>query len=172
MEQAKVLYELLQKQPEEPNKNNESDKIIETNKTNKVIECDNIEYQDDSDDSLESTSDDETIEDTNELIVEQIKEVHIDNENDVTDYNKMSVKYLRDLLSTKGIKTNNKMKKNELISLATNKKSLIVDLAFENETIEAKVDTKEDTKEEAKEDEELAKEDLKEEVTLEINELI
>jgi len=131
MEQAKVLYELLQKQPEEPNKNNESDKIIETNKTNKVIECDNIEYQDDSDDSLESTSDDETIEDTNELIVEQIKEVHIDNENDVTDYNKMSVKYLRDLLSNKGIKTTNKMKKNELISLVTNKKSLIVDLAFE-----------------------------------------
>ena len=80
-------------------------------------------------------SEDETIEDADELIVEQVKEVHID---DDTDYNKMSVKSLRDLLTDKGIKTTNKMKKNELISLVTNKKSLVVDLALEEEKEEEK----------------------------------
>ena len=48
----------------------------------------------------------------------------------------MNVKTLRDLLQERNIRTNNKMKKNELISLLTNKKSLIVDLAFENEDVE------------------------------------
>jgi len=45
----------------------------------------------------------------------------------------MSVKSLRDFLTNKGVKTNHKMKKNELIGLLTNKKSLVVDLAFEEE---------------------------------------
>ena len=160
MEQAKVLYELLQKQNVPCS--SENDKIIETTPPS--------QYESDSTDSEESDdeTDIESLEDKNELIVENIKQVTLDNEctsepPDSTDYNKMSVKYLRDLLSTKGIKTNNKMKKNELISLATNKKSLIVDLAFENEVVETNVETNVESN---------VEEDTKEEVTLEINELI
>lgn len=172
MEQAKVLYELLQKQQIQCYSENE--KIIETT----IETTPPIVYESDSTDSEESDDDEsdmESIEDKSELIVEQIKQVTLDNEGkcepiDSTDYNKMSVKYLRDLLSTKGIKTNNKMKKNELISLATNKKSLIVDLAFENEGVETKEETKEEPKEEPKE--ETKEETKEEEVTLEINELI
>jgi predicted acyltransferase (DUF342 family) len=108
MEQAKLLYELLKK-------SNEPTQVIKEET-----------YESDSE-SMESLSDDETVEDQNDLITE-LKEVHIDSD---TDYNKLSVKSLRDLLSSKGIKTTNKMKKNELISLATNKKSLVVDLAFD-----------------------------------------
>lgn len=126
MEQAKVLYELLQK----------SNEPVQTNVEMKDIVCDLNRYEEeDSDESIESMSEDETIEDADELIVEQVKEVHID---DDTDYNKMSVKSLRDLLTDKGIKTTNKMKKNELISLVTNKKSLVVDLALEEEKEEEK----------------------------------
>jgi hypothetical protein len=114
MEQAKLLYELLKK----------------SNEPTQVIKEDPLE---ESDSDLETLSDDETVEDQSELIADELKEVHMDSD---MDYNKMSVKSLRDLLSTKGIKTTNKMKKNELISLATNKKSLVVDLAFEEETLE------------------------------------
>lgn len=171
MEQAKVLYELLQKQYVPCSSENE--KIIETTSPSQ------IQYESDSTDSEESDdeTDIESLEDKNELIVENIKQVTLDNEGtietlDSTDYNKMSVKYLRDLLSTKGIKTNNKMKKNELISLATNKKSLIVDLAFENEVVETKTETKVDTNVESNVEEDTKEEVTKEEVTLEINELI
>ena len=121
MEQAKVSYELLQK----------SNEPAQTNVEMKDIVCDLNRYEEEEDsDESSIESDDETIEDAEELIVEQVKEVHID---DDTDYNKMSVKSLRDLLTDKGIKTTNKMKKNELISLVTNKKSLVVDLALEEE---------------------------------------
>ena len=124
MEQAKVLYELLKKS------NNEvtSPELDQVNheETQEV----NI-YEDSDESSIESVEDNETLEDVNELIVEKIINV-----NDDTDYNKMSVKSLRDLLTDKGIKTTNKMKKNELISLATNKKSLIVDIAFEENVLQ------------------------------------
>lgn len=109
MEQAKLLYELLKK-------SNEPTQVVKEET-----------YEESDSESMESLSDDETVEDQNDLIAD-LKEVHIDSD---TDYNKLSVKSLRDLLSSKGIKTTNKMKKNELISLATNKKSLVVDLAFE-----------------------------------------
>jgi hypothetical protein len=68
---------------------------------------------------------------------------------DETDYNKMSVKSLRDLLTNKGIKTNPKMKKNDLIRLANSKKSLVIDLAFEENSIEVtKLPEEEKTEEE------------------------
>ena len=118
MEQAKLLYELLKK-------SNEPTQVIKEDPLEEPLE--------ESDSDLETLSDDETVEDQSELIADELKEVHMDSD---MDYNKMSVKSLRDLLSTKGIKTTNKMKKNELISLATNKKSLVVDLAFEEEPLE------------------------------------
>ena len=112
MEQAKVLYELLQK-----NHAPEVQQVYEQP----------VEYSDDES-SVES---DDGLEDLNELIVEEIKQEHDDE-----DYNKLSVKSLRDLLSEKGIKTTPKMKKNQLISLVTDKKSLVVDLAFEENSDE------------------------------------
>ena len=119
MEQAKVLYELLQKSSCEKY----CEKSCDISKSVMCTMEDDSSFEDESEYSEESET-----EDFNELIVENIKEVQI--ETDV-EYNKMSVKSLRDLLTTKGIKTNNKMKKNELISLVTNKKSLIVDLAMD-----------------------------------------
>jgi len=112
MEQAKVLYELLQK-----NHAPEVQQVYEQP----------VEYSDDES-SVES---DDGLEDLNELIVEEIKQEHDDE-----DYNKLSVKSLRDLLTEKGIKTTPKMKKNQLISLVTDKKSLVVDLAFEENSDE------------------------------------
>ena len=112
MEQAKVLYELLQK-----NHAPEVQHVYEQP----------VEYSDDES-SVES---EDGLEDLNELIVEEIKHDHDDE-----DYNKLSVKSLRDLLTEKGIKTTPKMKKNQLISLVTDKKSLVVDLAFEENSDE------------------------------------
>ena len=112
MEQAKVLYELLQK-----NHAPEVQQVYEPP----------VEYSDDES-SVES---EDGLEDLNELIVEEIKQEHDDE-----DYNKLSVKSLRDLLTEKGIKTTPKMKKNQLISLVTDKKSLVVDLAFEENSDE------------------------------------
>jgi hypothetical protein len=117
MEQAKILYELLQ--------NNKQCKL--SGDISKLM-------SDSDDDSDESSlySEDES-EDLDELIPENIKEIHIEED---SDYNKMSVKTLRDLLTNKGIKTNNKMKKNELIRLVSEKPTLVVDLAFQEDVLD------------------------------------
>ena len=60
-----------------------------------------------------------------------VPEVSNVDESNEMNFNKFNVKALRDMLTTKGVKTNGKMKKNELVRLVSNKTSLIVDLAFE-----------------------------------------
>lgn len=113
MEQAKLLYELLKN----ARPVTDSDiKHIEL--TDDLSESD---YSEESDEVDEARELDEAREPDE---VDEVRELD-------EDYNKMSVKSLRDVLSTKGIKTNPKMKKNELIGLVTNKSTLVVDLAFE-----------------------------------------
>jgi len=116
MEQAKLLYELLKN----ARPVTDSDiKHIEL--TDDLSESDYSEESEDEARELDEVRELDELDEARELEVRELDE----------DYNKMSVKSLRDVLSTKGIKTNPKMKKNELIGLVTNKSTLVVDLAFE-----------------------------------------
>lgn len=125
MEQAKVLYELLSQ--------NKSEQSYVLNKEEPLPSSEVESEEDDVESEDEDESEDENeAESESQLIEENLEQCN----SDETDYNKMSVKTLRDLLTTKGIKTNNKMKKNELIRLANNKKSLVIDLAFDENPIE------------------------------------
>jgi len=131
IEQAKVLYDLLK---EVKNTNNTP--------TNGVISQFCMNEQDNQSELSESSAEEENNvellvdEEISDDIIEEKKQINIDDED--LEYNKMNVRALRDLLQERDIYTNNKMKKNELIVLLTNKKSLIVDLAFENEDVELK----------------------------------
>ncbi|ADX06377.1 hypothetical protein 162319431 [Organic Lake phycodnavirus 2] len=143
MEQAKVLYELLQQSSET--------KIEKSVVKQNYCETLDVEVEsehdidDDDDDDDVSSSDEEEEKPQDELIESNVTEELMDE----TDYNKMSVKSLRDLLTNKGIKTNPKMKKNDLIRLANSKKSLVIDLAFEENSIEVtKLPEEEKTEEE------------------------
>jgi len=127
MEQAKLLYDLLKN-------SNSSEKTTSTSNVKNIELSDEIVSQAQEDfesDYSEETSEEE--DDEEEVCIEDNKVEPEHKEVLLEDYNKMSVKSLRDFLTNKGVKTNHKMKKNELIGLLTNKKSLVVDLAFEEE---------------------------------------
>lgn len=124
MEQAKILYELLSKNKTEPSYVLKKEEELLSSEVESEVES-----EEESEDESEDENEDES---ASQLIEENLEQC---NSNE-TDYNKMSVKTLRDLLTTKGIKTNNKMKKNELIRLANNKKSLVIDLALDENPIE------------------------------------
>ena len=150
MEQAKVLYELLQQSSESKS---ERTVVKQNHPVSLVVEVESDrddDDDDDDDDDISSSSDDEEEEEKpqDELIESNSNEEPTYE----TDYNKMSVKSLRDLLTNKGIKTNPKMKKNDLIRLANNKKSLVIDLAFEENPIEvSKLPEEEKTEEKTEE---------------------
>ena len=129
-EQAKILYELLSKQ---------STTLYNGPSETKEVQVSNDESDFESESEI-SESDHEEEEVKQEGQDVETKQINYD-ENPEEDYNKMNVKTLRELLSSKGIKTNNKMKKNELIHLVTNQKSNFTDLAFEETT--SNVDTQE-----------------------------
>ena len=141
MEQAKVLYELLQQSSETKSEKS----VVKQNYCETLdVEVESEHDIDDDDDDV-SSSDEEEEKPQDELIESNVTEELMDE----TDYNKMSVKSLRDLLTNKGIKTNPKMKKNDLIRLANSKKSLVIDLAFEENSIEVtKLPEEEKTEEE------------------------
>jgi hypothetical protein len=143
MEQAKVLYELLQQSSE-----TKSEKSVVKQNYCETLDVEvesEHDIDDDDDDDDVSSSDEEEEKPQDELIESNVTEELMDE----TDYNKMSVKSLRDLLTNKGIKTNPKMKKNDLIRLANSKKSLVIDLAFEENSIEVtKLPEEEKTEEE------------------------
>jgi|TARA_B110000967_G_C18892321_1_gene568247 hypothetical protein len=131
-EQAKILYELLTKQ---------STTLYNGPTETKEVQVSNDESDFESESESEiSESDHEEEEVKQEGQSVETKQISYD-ENPEEDYNKMNVKTLRELLSSNGIKTNNKMKKNELIHLVTNQKSNFTDLAFEEST--SNIDTQE-----------------------------
>ena len=159
MEQAKVLYELLQQSSEAKS---ERTVVKQNHPVSLVVEVesdhddddddhddDDDDHDDDDDDDISSSSDEEEEEKPQDELIESNSNEEPTYE---TDYNKMSVKSLRDLLTNKGIKTNPKMKKNDLIRLANNKKSLVIDLAFEENPIEvSKLPEEEKTEEKTEE---------------------
>lgn len=128
-EQAKILYELLTKQ---------NTNLCNGSSETKEVQVSNDESDFESESEI-SESDHEEEEVKQEGQDVERKQINYDENQE--DYNKMNVKTLRELLSSKGIKTNNKMKKNELVNLVTNQKSNFTDLAFEETT--SNVDTQE-----------------------------
>jgi hypothetical protein len=129
-EQAKILYELLTKQ---------STTLYNGPTETKEVQVSNDESDFESESEIsESDHEEEEVKQEGQSV--ETKQISYD-ENPEEDYNKMNVKTLRELLSSNGIKTNNKMKKNELIHLVTNQKSNFTDLAFEEST--SNIDTQE-----------------------------
>lgn len=146
-EQAKIIYNLIQNQV--PQKTFDINELMAThlNAPEIVDESDDSDSDDDDDDEpkikhlslTESTLElDEPQQPDAPLIITKIKdpepepniEPNLDQEkedivhvNKETDYSKMSMKQLKDILSQKGIQSNARMKKNELINLIENGQS-------------------------------------------------
>ena len=122
-EQAKILYNIIQQQQNKKTINIE-------NLMNSVqdVNLDKPRSEEDSDSECESESD--SVSDSeSESDVDEIKTVQVDEVKEevleeaevvvtkVEDYSKMTIKELRDVLSRKGISSNNKMKKTDLLQL-------------------------------------------------------
>jgi hypothetical protein len=120
-EQAKILYNIIQQQQNKKTVNIE-------NLMNSVqdVNLDKPRSEEDSDSESESESDSDS---DSESDVDEIKTVQVDEVKEevleeaevvvtkVEDYSKMTIKELRDVLSRKGISSNNKMKKTDLLQL-------------------------------------------------------
>jgi hypothetical protein len=143
-EQAKIIYNLIQNQV--PQKTFDINELMAThlNAPEIMDESDDSDSDDDDDEpKIKHLSLSEPTLELNEpeqpeapLIITKIKDpepepnlepnieqddiVHVNKE---TDYSKMSMKQLKDILSQKGIQSNARMKKNELINLIENGQS-------------------------------------------------
>jgi hypothetical protein len=137
-EQAKIIYNLIQNQV--PQKTFDINELMATHLNAPEIMDESDESDSESDDDepkIKHLSLSEPTLETNELeqpeaplIITKIKdpEPNIDpnvepEQEDIvqeTDYSKMSMKQLKDILSKKGIQSNARMKKNELINLIEN----------------------------------------------------
>ena len=135
-EQAKILYNLIQSQSQKEKCTFNINELITNNNVNKLsndILEDELSSDDESSD--DESSDSESVLEDNEvkklsvntteleevpimqnITVTKIEEVNLDN-NEPLDYNKLSIKQLKDILSKKGINSNNRMKKTDLIQL-------------------------------------------------------
>jgi hypothetical protein len=135
-EQAKILYNLINSQSKQEKSSFNINELI-TNKSlntlsNDILEDDLSSNDDSSDD--ESSDNESVLEENNQIktlsvntieleevpvipniTVTKIEDVTSDTES--LDYNKLSIKQLKDILSKKGINSNNRMKKNDLIQL-------------------------------------------------------
>jgi hypothetical protein len=117
-EQAKILYNIIQQQQNKKTINIE-------NLMNSVQDVNLDKHQvDESDSDSDSDSDSESEIDVEEIKTVQVDEVKLEVLEEpevvvtkVEDYSKMTIKELRDVLSRKGISSNNKMKKTDLLQL-------------------------------------------------------
>ena len=141
-EQAKILYNLIQQQQPRNQFNIDelmNSHVIEQINLDKKIKNEIISQSDSDEDSEtddESESEDEAEIKTITLLTEPVTveplervelKVNIDSHIDISeiecemnvedDYSKLTIKQLKDILTKKGISSNNKMKKNELIQL-------------------------------------------------------
>lgn len=128
-EQAKILYNIIQQQQTKKTINIENlmNSVQEVNLDKPPNDSDSDSDSDsgsdsDSDDDLEEVGDIKTINvevqsESLEEVVEEVVVTKVDEVSDVQDYSKMTIKELRDVLSRKGISSNNKMKKNDLLHL-------------------------------------------------------
>ena len=120
-EQAKILYNIIQQQQNKKTINIENlmNSVQDVNLDKRVDESDS-----DSDSDSESESEDEIeVDEIKTVQVDEVKieileepEVVVTKVEDV-DSSKMTIKELRDVLSRKGISSNNKMKKTDLLQL-------------------------------------------------------
>ena len=133
-EQAKILYTLIQKQM--PRKEFDINELMNNNITNNIesLNINEIVSESDSDDDDSESDEDmdevkclimnetvpvEEIVDT-PLVITKIVEPDVKTEDEPKteeDYSKMTMKQLKDILSQKGISSNPRMKKNDLINL-------------------------------------------------------
>jgi hypothetical protein len=129
-EQAKILYELIQKE-----RRNCAMGICPIIKQNNIEICpvnesddSESESESESDSESESESDKEVVkvkqltiqpEETEEVlfVVTKVEEKNEETKDDKNDYGKMTMKQLKELLSNKGIKPKPNMRKEELIEL-------------------------------------------------------
>jgi hypothetical protein len=116
-EQAKILYNIIQQQQNKKTVNIE-------NLMNSVQDVNLDKPRDESDSDSDSDSDSESEEDFEvEIKTVEVKSEEVEPEEVVVtkveevDYSKMTIKELRDVLSRKGISSNNKMKKTDLLQL-------------------------------------------------------
>lgn len=131
-EQAKIIYNLIQNQV--PQKTFDINELMATHLHAPEIMDDSDESDSESDEDepkIKHLSLNEPSLDINEthqldtlstpLIITKITEPELDAQTNVeTDYSKLSMKQLKDILSQKGIQSNARMKKNELINLIEN----------------------------------------------------
>ena len=128
-EQAKILYNIIQQQQNKKTINIENlmNSVQDVNLDHRVESSDS---DSDSDSESESESGDEIeeIEEVDEIktvqvvelkseFVEELVEELVVTKVEEVDYSKMTIKELRDILSRKGISSNNKMKKTDLLNL-------------------------------------------------------
>jgi hypothetical protein len=135
-EQAKILYNLINSQSKQDKCTFNINELITNNNVNKLsndILEDSLTSDDESSDD-ESSDTESVLEEENQIkklsvtnieleevpvipniTVTKVEEVSLDNEQ--LDYNKLSIKQLKDILSKKGINSNNRMKKTDLIQL-------------------------------------------------------
>ena len=135
-EQAKILYNLIQQNKKTFAVENVVRGVQDIN-LDKVVESDDSESGSDSDGDSDSEGDESIDKDdvdvdidveVDEVVDNEVKNVQVDIEpsleepeevvvTKVEDYSKITIKELRDLLSKKGITSNNKMKKTDLLQL-------------------------------------------------------
>ena len=128
-EQAKILYNLIQQSKKPFTVENVVNGVQEIN-LDKPVQNDSDSDSSDSESGSESDEDIDIIEVNDEPEPEpEVKTVQVDMEptleenveevvvTKVEDYSKLTIKELRDLLSKKGINSNHKMKKTDLLSL-------------------------------------------------------
>jgi len=118
-EQAKILYNLIQQTRRQTQSTVENvvHGVQEVSLDKELVDS---ESDSGSDSGSESESDDE-------LVENEVKQVNVEIETSleetelivtkVEDYSKLTIKELRDILSKKGITSNNKMKKTDLLQL-------------------------------------------------------
>jgi hypothetical protein len=135
-EQAKILYNLINSQSKQEKSSFNINELI-TNKSlntlsNDILEDDLSSNDDSSDD--ESSDNESVLEENNQIKTLSVNTIELEelplipnitvtkiedtiSDTESLDYNKLSIKQLKDILSKKGINSNNRMKKNDLIQL-------------------------------------------------------
>ena len=130
VEQSETVYEVEQSNVvEQPDEVEQPDAVDEVEQPEAV---DEVEQSIVVEQPTETSMTDEIKEDDVEIPDDEEEYETYDETNSDNNYNKMNVKELRNILSVKGVNVSSKMKKNELLSLIHGKKSLIIDMALED----------------------------------------
>ena len=146
-EQAKIIYNLIQNQV--PQKTFDINELMATHLNAPEIMDETDESDSDSDDDEPKIKHLSLNEPSYELIethqidtpliitkIEDVEQASTGQASTETEYSKLSMKQLKDILSQKGIQSNARMKKNELINLIENGSSSSSNLNLVEEMVE------------------------------------